>query len=83
MKRLHGTAIGGPYLAVHLRRGDFLYSRKSIVVTLKRVAQQVNNILMKLNLSTVYLATDSSFEGLVLLFILLDDCELCSYMFLF
>ena len=65
LKRLHGTAIGGPYLAVHLRRGDFLYSRKSIVVSLKRVAQQVGNILLKLNLSTIYLATDSTFEGLI------------------
>ena len=39
--RVHSTAIGGPYLAVHLRRGDFIYSRESNVVSLHKVAKQI------------------------------------------
>lgn len=61
-KRQHSSAVGGPYLAVHLRRGDFLYSRKSTIVNLYQVARQIKNELYRLNLTTIYLATDSSME---------------------
>ena len=62
-KKYHSTAIGGPYLAVHLRRGDFLYSRKSNIVSLNRVADQIRTSLERLNLTHVFLATDASLEG--------------------
>ena len=62
-RKLHGTAIGGLYLAVHMRRGDFLYSRESNVVSLHKVASQIKTELIRLNLTVVYLATDGSLQG--------------------
>ncbi|XP_039280948.1 GDP-fucose protein O-fucosyltransferase 2-like [Nilaparvata lugens] len=52
-------AIGGPYLAVHLRRKDFLVGRRDKVPTLEEAAKQIKKLLEKLNLNTVFVATDS------------------------
>lgn len=54
---------GGPYVGVHLRRGDFSVSRGSRVVTLKNAAVQIVQTCMKLNLNRVYLATDAKKDG--------------------
>jgi len=56
-------ALGGPYLGVHLRRGDFLRIRQSNVISIDNVARQIRHLLVKLDLKQVYLATDSSLEG--------------------
>nr|CAI5848335.1 unnamed protein product [Callosobruchus analis] len=53
-------ALGGPYVAIHLRRRDFLRSRSKETPSLKSVAEQVSKILKKLNLQTVFVATDGS-----------------------
>ncbi|XP_061391059.1 GDP-fucose protein O-fucosyltransferase 2 [Musca vetustissima] len=55
-----GQALGGPYLCVHLRRGDFLYGRETTTPTLKSSALQVKYHLLTYNLSTVFLATDAT-----------------------
>lgn len=55
---------GGPYICVHLRRGDFAANRPSkSIVTLKNAASQITQTCMKLNLNRVYLATDGSQDG--------------------
>ncbi|CAG9766227.1 unnamed protein product [Ceutorhynchus assimilis] len=53
------NAIGGPYLAVHLRRRDFLRGRPDDVPDLKRVAEQITEKLEELELSKVFVATDA------------------------
>uniref|UniRef100_A0A1A9WFX2 GDP-fucose protein O-fucosyltransferase 2 n=1 Tax=Glossina brevipalpis TaxID=37001 RepID=A0A1A9WFX2_9MUSC len=55
-----GQAVGGPYLAVHLRRADFLYGRETTTPTLKSAALQIKYYLQQLNLNTVFLATDAT-----------------------
>ncbi|KAJ8963976.1 hypothetical protein NQ314_005235 [Rhamnusium bicolor] len=52
------NAIGGSYIAVHLRRRDFVRSRPNETPNLDSVAQQITKILIKLNLNTVFIATD-------------------------
>ncbi|RZF37542.1 hypothetical protein LSTR_LSTR008580 [Laodelphax striatellus] len=52
-------AIGGPYLAVHLRRKDFLVGRRDKVPTIEEAAKQIKKLLEKHTLSTVFVATDA------------------------
>ncbi|XP_059139533.1 GDP-fucose protein O-fucosyltransferase 2-like [Physella acuta] len=59
MKRKHGDAIGGPYLAVHLRRADFVLVREKDVPSLKHAATQIIKLLNDLALSKVFIATDA------------------------
>nr|CAH7723876.1 unnamed protein product [Callosobruchus chinensis] len=56
----NGKALGGPYVAIHLRRRDFLRSRSKETPSLKNVAEQVSKVLKRLNLQTVFVATDGS-----------------------
>ncbi|XP_074107565.1 O-fucosyltransferase 2 isoform X2 [Cotesia typhae] len=53
------NAVGGPYLAIHLRRGDFLKIRSDTVPTIKDAANQVIKELEKLELKIVFVATDA------------------------
>lgn len=62
-ERKDGSALGGPYLAIHLRRADFLYARKEHVPSLDGAIQQVKTILKKENLDKVFLATDALESG--------------------
>jgi len=78
-KKLHSSAIGGPYLAVHLRRGDFLYSRESNIISLHKVAEQIRVELLRSNLTTVYLATDGSADEIQELRSNLNEYELFVY----
>ena len=64
-KKNEGSARGGPYLAVHLRRADFLYSRAHQVPSLDGAVKQIKKILKEQKLDTVFLATDASKEGKV------------------
>ncbi|XP_076339573.1 O-fucosyltransferase 2 isoform X2 [Tachypleus tridentatus] len=59
MKTKPGQAVGGPYVAVHLRRKDFLRGRPKEVPSLKHAAEQVQKILHKLKLNTTFVATDA------------------------
>lgn len=62
VKKKHGDAIGGPYLAIHLRRRDFIFSHKKDIPSISGAASQINKALMNLNLSKVYIATDAPAE---------------------
>ena len=58
-----GSAKGGPYLAVHLRRADFLYAHPDDVPSLDNAIKQIKEILDKQKLDMVFLATDADNEG--------------------
>ncbi|UYV74450.1 POFUT2 [Cordylochernes scorpioides] len=55
-------ALGGPYLAVHLRRQDFVSSRAAQVPSLAAAATQIDALLSKLGLNLVFIATDAPEE---------------------
>ncbi|CAG5119564.1 unnamed protein product [Candidula unifasciata] len=59
MKRNHGDAIGGPYLAVHLRRADFVRAREKYVPSVKSAAKQIKHLAKQLNLTKIFVATDA------------------------
>lgn len=58
-----GSARGGNYLAVHMRRGDFVFSGREGVPTIKAIKRQIKKLLKELKLKKVFLATDGSDEG--------------------
>ena len=62
-KKKEGSAVGGPYLAVHLRRADFMYAREEFVPTLDGAVKQIKAIMKKQNLDKIFLATDASKDG--------------------
>ncbi|XP_037077855.1 GDP-fucose protein O-fucosyltransferase 2-like [Pollicipes pollicipes] len=59
MKAVPGSARGGPYLAVHLRRRDFVSGRARTVPSLAAAARAISAALGRLRLDTVFLATDA------------------------
>lgn len=62
-QKKEGTAKGGPYLAVHMRRADFLYAHPDAVPSLDNAVKQIKEILKKEKLEMVFLATDADKEG--------------------
>lgn len=58
-EKAHYVAGGGPYLAVHLRRKDFLWGRSKEVPDLEFAAIQLETILKKHKLNTIFVATDA------------------------
>lgn len=58
-----GKAKGGPYVAVHLRRKDFVFARGKEVPSLKMAAEQIKRFLKKENLTSAFIATDAPLEG--------------------
>ena len=62
-QRNHGDAVGGPYIAVHMRRRDFLYGHSEDVPSIKGTAEQIKVALNKTGLQTVFIATDAPKEG--------------------
>ncbi|KAK3596005.1 hypothetical protein CHS0354_032523 [Potamilus streckersoni] len=62
MKRKHGDALGGPYLAVHLRRKDYLHAHSKQVPTLKNAAKQIKKFLIPYDVQRVFVATDAPDE---------------------
>lgn len=59
-KTRRGTAVGGPFLAVHLRRQDYLSSRPKDVPDLRWAAEQIQALLDRLKLTKVFVATDGT-----------------------
>ncbi|GFN98351.1 GDP-fucose protein o-fucosyltransferase 2 [Plakobranchus ocellatus] len=59
MKTNHGDALGGPYLAVHLRRADFVRVREKDVPSIKHAAKQLKELARKHNLKKIFVATDA------------------------
>ena len=54
-----GTPLGGPYVAVHFRRKDYLYARGDKIPSLKWAAEQIKKKLEELKLSIAFIATDA------------------------
>lgn len=70
-QRKHGDAKGGPYVAAHLRRADFLHARPNDVPSLEHTANQLKAVLDKQKLKTIFIATDAPKEGRPVCFSLL------------
>ncbi|CAL1548035.1 unnamed protein product [Lymnaea stagnalis] len=62
MKRNHGDARGGAYLAVHLRRADFAKVREKDVPSLKYAAKQIKKLSKQQELKHIFVATDAPLE---------------------
>ncbi|PAA45987.1 hypothetical protein BOX15_Mlig023470g2 [Macrostomum lignano] len=58
LRAAEGSAIGGPYLAAHLRRLDFLRAHPDATPSIGSAASQLIRLSRSLGLSTVFLATD-------------------------
>ena len=56
--------MGGPYLAVHLRRRDFLRGREESFPTIKNAAFQLKKKLEELKLKKIFVATDAESHGM-------------------
>lgn len=59
MRRHRGQALGGPYLAIHLRRRDYVKARPKQVPSLEHAARQLCHHAGRLHLSQVFIATDA------------------------
>ncbi|XP_011149971.1 GDP-fucose protein O-fucosyltransferase 2 isoform X2 [Harpegnathos saltator] len=53
---------GGPYLAVHLRRRDFIVGHKDSIPTIENAASQLTEKMDKLGLHVLFVATDAAPE---------------------
>lgn len=51
-------ALGGPYIAVHLRRKDFLYARKKELPSLKGAAKEIKKQMELHEVEKAFIATD-------------------------
>lgn len=58
-----GSAKGGPYLGVHLRRKDFIWGHREDVPSLKGAIKKIRSLMKKHKLDKVFVATDSDGEG--------------------
>ncbi|XP_048454553.1 GDP-fucose protein O-fucosyltransferase 2 isoform X2 [Rhincodon typus] len=59
-----GTARGGPYLGVHLRRKDFIWGHRKDIPSIKGTAEKINNLMKELKLDKVFVATDADEDEL-------------------
>ncbi|XP_062312964.1 GDP-fucose protein O-fucosyltransferase 2 [Osmerus eperlanus] len=59
-----GSARGGPYLGVHLRRKDFIWGHREDVPSLKGAVKNINILMKKHKLERVFVATDADEEEL-------------------
>ncbi|EHB10473.1 GDP-fucose protein O-fucosyltransferase 2 [Heterocephalus glaber] len=54
-----GSSLGGPYLAVHLRRKDFIWGHREDVPSLEGAARKIRSLMMVHQLPRVFVATDA------------------------
>ncbi|XP_005496093.1 GDP-fucose protein O-fucosyltransferase 2 [Zonotrichia leucophrys gambelii] len=73
MKVKTGTALGGPYLGVHLRRRDFVWGHREDVPSLQVAVKKIHSLLASLKLERVFVATDAVEEEVELLKKLLPE----------
>ncbi|XP_041700648.1 GDP-fucose protein O-fucosyltransferase 2 isoform X1 [Coregonus clupeaformis] len=64
IKNKLGSARGGPYLGVHLRRKDFIWGHREDVPSLKGAVKKIRNLMKKSKLDRVFVATDADEEEL-------------------
>lgn len=79
-----GTALGGPYLGVHLRRKDFIWGHREDVPSLQGAVKKIRSLLEMHKLEKVFVATDAVEEGrqiIVSLGLLTFDNECSNYHF--
>lgn len=58
-----GSAKGGPYLGVHLRRKDFIWGHREDVPSLKGAVKKIRSLMKKHKLDKVFVATDADGGG--------------------
>ncbi|KAM6260199.1 LOW QUALITY PROTEIN: GDP-fucose protein O-fucosyltransferase 2 [Spheniscus humboldti] len=73
MKVKMGTALGGPYLGVHLRRKDFIWGHREDVPSLQGAVKKIRSLLEMHKLEKVFVATDAVEEEIELLKKLLPE----------
>ncbi|KAM9287503.1 LOW QUALITY PROTEIN: GDP-fucose protein O-fucosyltransferase 2-like [Morus bassanus] len=73
MKVKMGTALGGPYLGVHLRRKDFIWGHREDVPSLQGAVKKIHSLLEMHQLEKVFVATDAVEEEIELLKKLLPE----------
>lgn len=79
-----GTALGGPYLGVHLRRKDFIWGHREDVPSLQGAVKKIRSLLEMHKLEKVFVATDAVEEGrqiIVSLGLITFDSECSNYHF--
>ncbi|XP_077897330.1 GDP-fucose protein O-fucosyltransferase 2 [Ictidomys tridecemlineatus] len=59
MKVEPGSSLGGPYLAVHLRRKDFIWGHRKDVPSLEGAVRKIRSLMRTHRLHTVFVATDA------------------------
>lgn len=58
-----GSAKGGPYVGVHLRRKDFIWGHRDDVPSLKGAVKKIRSLMKKHKIDTVFIATDADGDG--------------------
>uniref|UniRef100_H2Z6H1 GDP-fucose protein O-fucosyltransferase 2 n=1 Tax=Ciona savignyi TaxID=51511 RepID=H2Z6H1_CIOSA len=58
--KCNGDATGGPYIAAHVRRKDFLYARQEYVPSIKQVAKVLSEKMKEYNVNKVFIASDGT-----------------------
>ncbi|XP_045396793.1 GDP-fucose protein O-fucosyltransferase 2 isoform X2 [Lemur catta] len=64
MKVELGSARGGPYLGVHLRRKDFIWGHREDVPSLEGAVRTIRRLMAAHRLHTVFVATDAVRKGM-------------------
>ncbi|XP_023094396.1 GDP-fucose protein O-fucosyltransferase 2 [Felis catus] len=59
MKVKLGSSLGGPYLAVHLRRKDFIWGHREDVPSLDGAVKKIRGLMKTHQLDKVFVATDA------------------------
>ena len=59
-----GSARGGNFLGLHMRRGDFARNHRETVPSFKELGLEVKKRLEEYKLDVVYLSTDATDEGM-------------------
>ncbi|MBZ3873026.1 GDP-fucose protein O-fucosyltransferase 2 [Sciurus carolinensis] len=59
MKVEPGSSLGGPYLAVHLRRKDFIWGHRQDVPSLEGAVRKIRSLMKTHRLHRVFVATDA------------------------
>nr|KAF6379904.1 protein O-fucosyltransferase 2 [Myotis myotis] len=54
-----GSSLGGPYLAVHLRRKDFIWGHREDVPSLEGAVKKIRSLMKTHGLDKVFVATDA------------------------
>ncbi|XP_025768818.1 GDP-fucose protein O-fucosyltransferase 2-like [Puma concolor] len=63
MKVKLGSSLGGPYLAVHLRRKDFIWGHREDVPSLDGAVKKIRSLMKTHQLDKVFVATDAVRKG--------------------